>query len=196
MLYPDHEIISAAQAGIIGIHPFHPALVQPASLDVRLGHEFRTIHPDTHTIDPREPTPTTLHTTAPGEPFTLPPGGFALAHTLETITLPSHIAARFEGKSSLGRLGLAAHVTAGFIDPGFHGQITLELHNVAGHPIRLHPGDPIGQICFIPLTSPAEHPYGTPGLGSHYQNQTGPTPSRAWQTPPRQGPRPADTHPL
>ena len=112
----------------------------------------------------------------PGEPFVLHPGEFVLGSTLELCTLPDDLAGRLEGKSSLGRLGLLTHSTAGFIDPGFSGHITLELSNVANLPITLWPGMKIGQLCLLRLTSPAEHPYGSAQAGSKYQGQRGPTP--------------------
>ncbi|HEY3692309.1 MAG TPA: dCTP deaminase, partial [Pseudonocardiaceae bacterium] len=114
------------------------------------------------------------------EPFVLHPGEFVLGSTFEQITLPDDLAGRLEGKSSLGRLGLLTHSTAGFIDPGFSGHITLELSNVANLPIILWPGMKIGQLCLFRLSSPAEHPYGSAGVGSRYQGQRGPTPSRAY----------------
>ena len=119
--------------------------------------------------------------TAPNEPFILHPGEFALGSTYEVVTLPDDIAARVEGKSSLGRLGLLTHATAGFIDPGFSGHVTLELSNVATLPIKLWPGMKIGQLCFFQLSSPAEHPYGAGARGSRYQGQRGPTASRSFQ---------------
>ena len=115
----------------------------------------------------------------PDEPFILHPGEFALGSIYEVVTLPDDVAARVEGKSSLGRLGLLTHATAGFIDPGFSGHVTLELSNVATLPIKLWPGMKIGQLCFFRLSSPAEHPYGSALYGSHYQGQRGPTPSRS-----------------
>ena len=114
------------------------------------------------------------------EPFILHPGEFVLASTYEVITLPDDIAGRLEGKSSLGRLGLLTHSTAGFIDPGFSGHITLELSNVANLPVKLFAGMKIGQLCLIKLSSPAEHPYGSEKYGSRYQGQRGPTPSRSF----------------
>jgi dCTP deaminase len=123
---------------------------------------------------------TSLVEPAEGEPFVLHPGEFVLGSTLETCTLPEDLAGRLEGKSSLGRLGLLTHSTAGFIDPGFSGHITLELSNVANLPITLWPGMKIGQLCILRLTSPAEHPYGSASVGSKYQGQRGPTPSRSY----------------
>ena len=108
--------------------------------------------------------------------YVLSPGDFILGSTNEFINLPDYLAARYEGKSSMGRIGLASHITAGFIDPGFRGTITLEIKNENNHYIRIRPNMPIGQFCFFE-TSPVERPYGSEGLGSHYQGQIGTTPS-------------------
>ncbi|HSP75269.1 MAG TPA: dCTP deaminase, partial [Cryobacterium sp.] len=134
-------------------------------------------------IDPAEDQPdlTRLIETAAGEPFILHPGEFVLGSTYEKVTLPDDVAARLEGKSSLGRLGLLTHSTAGFIDPGFTGHVTLELSNVATLPIKLWPGMKIGQLCFFRLSSPAERPYGSSAYSSRYQGQRGPTASRSFQ---------------
>ena len=157
-------------------------MLQPSSVDVRLDRFFRLF--DNHkyaVIDPAQEQPelTRLVEVDADEPFILHPGEFVLASTLEQVTLPDDLAARVEGKSSLGRLGLLTHATAGFVDPGFTGHVTLELSNVATLPIKLWPGMKIGQLCFFQLTSPAEHPYGSPQYGSRYQGQRGPTPSRS-----------------
>lgn len=157
-------------------------MVQPSSVDVRLDRYFRTFenHRYPH-IDPSEEQAdlTRMIETKGDEPFILHPGEFALASTLEVVGLPTDIAARLEGKSSLGRLGLLTHSTAGFIDPGFSGHVTLELSNMATLPIKLWPGMKIGQLCFFQLSSPAEHPYGSERHGSRYQGQRGPTASRS-----------------
>lgn len=182
MLLSDRDIRHQIDTGRIGLAPHDPALVQPASVDVRLGDRFRIPNPaGPPRVDPDRPQhDLTVEIAIPaGEAFTLAPGGFVLATTLERVTLPADLAARWEGKSSIGRLGLLTHITAGFIDPGFTGQITLELANLSGRPLLLRPGMRIGQLCFLRLTSPADRPYGSPGLGSRYQGQTGPTPSRA-----------------
>ena len=167
----------------MGLDPFDPAMVQPSSIDVRLDRYFRVFanHRYTH-IDPsvEQNDLTELVEPAGDEPFVLHPGEFVLGSTYEVVTLGDDLAARLEGKSSLGRLGLLTHSTAGFIDPGFNGHVTLELANVASLPITLHPGMKIGQIAVFQLTSPAEHPYGSNAMGSHYQGQRGPTPSRSW----------------
>ncbi len=159
-------------------------MVQPSSIDVRLDRYFRVFenHRYPH-IDPAVEQPDlTRRIEPPGEePFILHPGEFVLASTYELITLPEDLASRLEGKSSLGRLGLLAHSTAGFIDPGFSGHVTLELSNVATLPIKLWPGMKIGQLCMFRLTSPAERPYGSAGVGSRYQGQRGPTASRSYQ---------------
>ncbi len=181
VLLSDRDLLQELKSGQLELDPFDPELVQPSSVDVRLDRQFRVFNNHLYThIDPRERQDdlTTLVEVADGEPFVLHPGEFVLASTLETVALGDQLAARLEGKSSLGRLGLLVHSTAGWIDPGFTGQVTLELSNVARLPIRLWPGMRIGQLCVFQLTSPAQRPYGSPGLGSRYQGQQGPTPSR------------------
>jgi dCTP deaminase len=182
MLLSDRDIKAEVGAGRIGLEPYSVDLVQPSSIDVRLDRYFRVFenHRYPH-IDPAEEQSelTRAIETEDGEPFILHPGEFALGSIYEVVTLPDDIAARVEGKSSLGRLGLLTHATAGFIDPGFSGHVTLELSNVATLPIKLWPGMKIGQFCFFRLTSPAEHPYGSEKYGSRYQGQRGPTPSRS-----------------
>jgi dCTP deaminase len=158
-------------------------MIQPSSVDVRLDRLFRTFenHKYAH-IDPAENQPELTREVgvASNEAFILHPGEFVLGSTYEVITLPDDIAGRLEGKSSLGRLGLLTHSTAGFIDPGFSGHVTLELSNVANLPIKLWPGMKIGQLALFRLSSPAEHPYGSAVYGSRYQGQRGPTPSKAY----------------
>jgi dCTP deaminase len=170
-------------AGRVALTPFDPEMVQPSSVDVRLDRMFRVFenHRYPH-IDPaQEQSELTREVEPEGdEPFILHPGEFVLGSSYEIVTLPDDIAARLEGKSSLGRLGLLTHSTAGFIDPGFSGHVTLELSNVATLPIKLWPGMKIGQLCFFRLSSPSEHPYGSSVYGSRYQGQRGPTPSRSW----------------
>lgn len=183
MLLSDRDIVAQIDAGGIMLDPWDPSMVQPSSVDVRLDKYFRVFENHRYpSIDPAEEQPelTRLIEVADGEPFVLHPGEFALASTYETITLDDHIAARLEGKSSLGRLGLLTHSTAGFIDPGFSGHVTLELSNMATLPVKLWPGMKIGQFCFFQLSSPAEHPYGSEAYGSRYQGQRGPTPSRSY----------------
>jgi dCTP deaminase len=184
MLLSDRDIKAQLDSGRVGLDPYDPGMVQPSSIDVRLDKYFRLF--DNHKypfIDPAEDQPELTHLveTEPGNPFILHPGEFVLASTYEQITLPDDIAARLEGKSSLGRLGLLTHSTAGFVDPGFSGHVTLELANVATLPIKLYPGMKIGQFCFFRLSSPSEHPYGSEKYGSRYQGQRGPTPSRSFQ---------------
>ena len=179
----DREITAAVENGQVSIEPWDPQMIQPASVDVRLDRFFRVF--DNHKyscIDPAKEQPDLTHMVEvpPGEPFILHPGAFVLGSTYETITIGRAIAARVEGKSSLGRLGLLTHATAGFIDPGFSGHITLELANVATLPIDLWPGMKAGQLCFFEMSSEVLHPYGSSELGSHYQDQRGPTPSRAY----------------
>ena len=182
MLISDRDIRAEIDSERIVLDPYEAAMVQPSSVDVRIDRYFRLFdnHKYAH-IDPAEEQPelTRLVEVEEGEPFILHPGEFVLGSTYETVTLPDDIAARLEGKSSLGRLGLLTHSTAGFIDPGFSGHVTLELANVATLPIKLYPGMKIGQLCFFRLTSPAEHPYGSEKYGSRYQGQRGPTPSRS-----------------
>ncbi len=182
MLLSDRDIRAQIDAGRVQLDPYDPAMIQPASIDVRLDRWFRLF--DNHrypVIDPAQDQSdlTRLVEVAPDEPFVLHPGEFALASTYELVTLAADIAARLEGKSSLGRLGLLTHSTAGFIDPGFTGHVTLELSNTATLPITLWPGMKIGQLCFFQLSSPAERPYGAGAQGSRYQGQRGPTASRS-----------------
>jgi dCTP deaminase len=182
VLISDRDIRAHLDAGQIVLDPYDPAMVQPSSVDVRIDRLFRLFdnHKYAH-IDPAEDQPelTRLVEVAPDEPFILHPGEFVLGSTYEAVTLPDNVAARLEGKSSLGRLGLLTHSTAGFIDPGFSGHVTLELSNVATLPIKLWPGMKIGQLCFFQLSSPAEHPYGSGQYGNRYQGQRGPTASRS-----------------
>ncbi|NYI05272.1 dCTP deaminase [Allostreptomyces psammosilenae] len=184
MLLSDKDIRKEIDSGRVVIDPYDAGMVQPSSIDVRLDRFFRVFenHRYPH-IDPavEQPDLTRLIEVDPAEPFILHPGEFVLASTYEVITLPDDIASRLEGKSSLGRLGLLTHSTAGFIDPGFSGHVTLELSNVATLPIKLHPGMKIGQLCLFRLSSPAEYPYGSERYGSRYQGQRGPTPSRSYQ---------------
>ncbi|OAH10872.1 dCTP deaminase [Streptomyces jeddahensis] len=184
MLLSDQDLQAAIATGGLGISPYDEAMLQPASIDVRLDRRFLVFenHRYTH-INPalEQPELTRLVEPEGDEPFVLHPGEFVLASTYEEIRLPEDLAARLEGKSSLGRLRLVTHSTAGFIDPGFEGHVTLELSNMATLPIKLWPGMKIGQLCVFHLTSPAEHPYGSTIRGSHYQGQRGPTASRSWQ---------------
>ncbi|MEU3308387.1 dCTP deaminase [Nocardiopsis sp. NPDC055551] len=184
MLLSDRDLNKQIESGRVRIDPFDPSLVQPSSIDVRLDRFFRVFenHKYPH-IDPsvEQPDLTRLVETDGEEAFILHPGEFVLASTYEIVTLPDDVASRLEGKSSLGRLGLLTHSTAGFIDPGFSGHVTLELSNVATLPIKLYPGMKIGQLCMFQLTSPSERPYGSAAYGSRYQGQRGPTPSRSHQ---------------
>lgn len=183
MLLSDRDITAEIKAGRVRIDPFQSEMIQPSSVDVRLDRYFRVFenHRYPH-IDPAVEQPDLTRMVEPdkGEPFILHPGEFVLASTYEVVTLPDDIASRLEGKSSLGRLGLLTHSTAGFIDPGFSGHVTLELSNVATLPIKLWPGMKIGQLCMFKLSSPAEYPYGSEKYGSRYQGQRGPTPSRSY----------------
>jgi len=183
VLISDRDIKAEIEAGRVKVEPFEPAMIQPSSVDVRLDRFFRVFENHKYSvIDPsiEQPELTREVEVGPDEDFILHPGEFVLASTYEVITLPDDIAGRLEGKSSLGRLGLLTHSTAGFIDPGFSGHITLELSNVANLPVKLFPGMKIGQLCLIKLSSPAEHPYGSAQYGSRYQGQRGPTASKSW----------------
>jgi dCTP deaminase len=183
VLLSDRDIRKEMESGRVSLEPFDPEMVQPSSVDVRMDRYFRVFenHRYPH-IDPAEEQAELTRLVEPegDEPFILHPGEFVLASTYEVVTLPDDVAARLEGKSSLGRLGLLTHSTAGFIDAGFSGHVTLELSNVATLPIKLWPGMKIGQLCLIRLSSPAEHPYGSAKYGSRYQGQRGPTPSKSF----------------
>jgi dCTP deaminase len=184
LVLSDRTIKAELEAGRIGIDPYDPALVQPSSIDVRVDRKFRVFHNARYPyIDVRTPMEglTELVEVHGDEPFILHPGEFVLGQTLESISLPDDIVARLEGKSSLGRLGLLIHSTAGFVDPSFEGNLTLELSNVANLPITIYHGMKIGQLSFVRMTEAAEAPYGSERLGSKYKGQTGPTPSRYWK---------------
>ncbi|MFL5860392.1 MAG: dCTP deaminase [Solirubrobacteraceae bacterium] len=177
----DGTIMRLVQEGHIRIDPWDPELVQPASVDLRLGDSFRVFHNHRATaIDLRRPPENlTEEVLVPqGESFVIHPGEFCLGRTLEWVELPDDVVARIEGKSSLGRLGLIVHATAGFCDPGWKGTLTLELNNLTRVPIILHPGLEIAQLSFMMLDRPAQRPYGSPELGSHYQGQRAATASR------------------
>src|SRR3984885_13517768 len=182
MLLSDRDIRAEVAAERLILEPWDQDLIQPSSIDVRLDRYFRVFNNSQYThIDPAQQQDdlTTLVEPKQDEPFVLHPGEFVLGSTLEVVTLPDELAGRLEGKSSLGRRGLLPPSPAGFIAPGFSGHITLELSNVANLPITLWPGMKIGQLCLFRLCSPAERPYGSDGVGSRYQGQRGPTPSRA-----------------
>ncbi|MCD6014625.1 MAG: deoxycytidine triphosphate deaminase [Solirubrobacterales bacterium] len=181
MVLSDRTIREEIDAGRIVFDPFDPSLVQPSSVDMRVDRKFRVFHNARHPfIDVRQPMEdlTELVEVSGDEPFILHPGEFVLGQTLERVTLPDDVVARLEGKSSLGRLGLLIHSTAGFVDAGFEGNLTLELSNVANLPITIYHGMPIGQISFMRMDSPVESPYGSHETGSKYQGQAEPTPSR------------------
>ena len=184
MLLSDRDVLAEIDAGRIVMEPWDPTMLQPSSIDVRLDRFFRVFenHRYPH-IDPAADQSDLTRMVEPDgdEPFILHPGEFVLGSTYEVVSLPDDVSARLEGKSSLGRLGLLTHSTAGFIDAGFSGHVTLELSNVATLPIKLWPGMKIGQLCFFRLSSPSEAPYGSGATGSRYQDQRGPTPSRSFQ---------------
>ena len=180
----DRDITAAITAGRIRIDPYNASDVQPSSVDLHLDRSFRVFRNNRYPyIDVRaaQPDLTDLLSVADDESFVLHPGEFVLGSTLERVRLPDDLVARLEGKSSLGRLGLLIHSTAGFIDPGWDGHVTLELSNVANLPITIYHEMKIGQISFMQLSEPTSRPYGTSSLGSKYQGQRGPTPSRYWQ---------------
>ncbi len=181
MILSDVSIKAAIELGRIEIDPFDPVMVQPSSVDVRVDRYFRVFQNHRYPfIDPKQPQEelTKEVETEVDHPFILHPGEFVLGSTLEVVRLDNDIVARLEGKSSLGRLGLLIHSTAGFVDPGFHGHLTLELSNVATLPIAIYPAMRIGQLSFYELSTAAEHPYGSKKAQSKYQGQRGPTPSR------------------
>jgi dCTP deaminase len=183
VLLSDRDILAEIEAKRIVLEPYDEALLQPSSIDFRLDRYFRVFenHRYPH-IDPAADQSDLTREVEPtgDEPFILHPGEFVLGSTLEVVSLPDDLAARVEGKSSLGRLGLLTHATAGFVDPGFSGHVTLELANVATLPIKLYPGMKIGQLCFFRLSSPAMRPYGSGEYASRYQGQRGPTASRSY----------------
>jgi dCTP deaminase len=177
----DATIARCLAEGRIEIEPYDPSLLQPSSVDVRVDRLFRVFHNNRYPyidVKVEQEELTELVTVDGDHPFVLHPGEFVLGSTLERIRLPDDLVARLEGKSSLGRLGLLIHSTAGFIDPGWDGHVTLELSNVANLPITIYPGMKIGQISFMQMTEPAATPYGSSEIGSKYKGQTGPTPSR------------------
>ena len=184
MILSDRTIREHLDAGTITIDPIEPSAVQPSSVDVRLDHRFLVFRNHTRGLidvkedlsDLTEPVEATEE-----DPFILHPGEFVLGSTLERIALPDDLVARLEGKSSLGRLGLLIHSTAGFVDAGWDGQITLELSNVASLPITLYPGMRVGQVSFMQMTTEADNPYGSGVIGSKYQGQIGPRPSQYWK---------------
>jgi dCTP deaminase len=184
MVLADRTIRRLIDEGRIGIDPYDPSLLQPSSVDVRVDRLFRVFRNSRYPyIDVKQAQEdlTELVEVGADEAFILHPGEFVLGSTLERVALPDDLVARLEGKSSLGRLGLLIHSTAGFIDPGWDGHVTLELSNVANLPITIYPGMTIGQLSFMRLDVPAERPYGAGELSSKYQGQQGPTPSRYWR---------------
>ena len=183
MVLSDRTIERLLGEGRIEIDPYDPGLLQPSSVDVRVDRYFRVFRNSRYPfIDVKqEQEDLTELVQVDGEPFILHPGEFVLGSTLERIKLPDDVVARLDGKSSLGRLGLLIHSTAGFIDPGWDGHVTLELSNVANLPITIYHGMKIGQLSFVRMTESAEHPYGSAELGSKYQGQRGPTASRYWK---------------
>ena len=176
----DHDIAAQLASGRVRVEPYDAADLQPSSVDLHLDRSFRVFRNNRYAfIDVRAPQPdlTELLNVADEEPFVLHPGEFVLGQTVEWVELPNDLVARLEGKSSLGRLGLLIHSTAGYVDPGWKGKLTLELSNVAKLPIALYFGMKIGQISFFQMSSPVDRPYGSSGLGSKYQGQSEPTAS-------------------
>lgn len=183
VLLSDRDLRKELDEGRLRLDPFDAEMLQPSSIDVRLDRYFRVFANSKYThIDPAQQQDELTSPVENGDedPFVLHPGEFVLASTFETVTLGDDVAARLEGKSSLGRLGLLTHSTAGFIDPGFTGHVTLELSNVATLPMKLWPGMKVGQLCFFALSSAVDEPYGSQRHGSRYQGQRGPTPSRSY----------------
>ena len=186
MILSDRSIREALAHGRIEIDPLGPGCIQPSSVDLRLDRYFRVFRNHTAPIiDVKENLEDLTELVEipddPGQAFMLHPGEFVLGSTAERVRLPTDLVGRLEGKSSLGRLGLLIHSTAGFIDAGWDGHITLELSNIATLPITLYPGMKIGQVSFLTMTTPADAPYGSAEVGSKYQGQRGPTPSRYWE---------------
>jgi dCTP deaminase len=182
MILSDRDIRDAIESGRVVIDPYDPRCIQPSSVDLHVDSQFRVFANSRYPyIDVRKHMPdlTELVEVKDDEPFILHPGEFVLGSTLERVGIPDDLVARLEGKSSLGRLGLLIHSTAGYVDPGWDGYLTLELSNVANLPITLYPGMKIGQISFFRLTTPAETPYGK--AGNKYQGQRGPTASRFFE---------------
>ena len=180
----DRDIRDAVEAGRVRIDPWDASCLQPSSVDLHLDRDFRVFRNNRYAfIDVREPQPdlTELVSITDTEPFILHPGEFVLGQTLEWVELPDDLVARLEGKSSLGRLGLLIHSTAGYVDPGWKGNLTLELSDVANLPIALYFGMKIGQISFYQMSSPVERPYGSKDLGSKYQGQSTPTASASYR---------------
>jgi dCTP deaminase len=184
VILSDRSMRQQIEAGRIVIEPFDERCIQPSSIDVKIGNLFRVFRNHTSAVidvKQRQEDLTELVTIPEDGVFMLHPGEFVLGSTLERVAVPDDLVARIDGKSSLGRLGLIIHSTAGFIDPGFDGHITLELTNIATLPITLYPGMKVGQVSFVQMTTAAEHPYGSGARGSKYQGQRGPTPSRYWE---------------
>lgn len=183
MILSDRDLRAALDAGLILVDPLADDAVQPSSIDLRVGNAFRVFANNRAPyIDVRAPMEDLTELVEVNDgPFILHPGEFVLGTTLEKVTLPNDLVARLEGKSSLGRLGLLIHSTAGFVDAGWSGNLTLELSNVANLPITIYPGMKIGQLCVFRMTSPAERPYGSEGVNSKYQGQAGPTASRYFE---------------
>ena len=182
MVLSDRTIKELIEAGRIEIDPYDPARIQPSSVDLRLGERIR-VFTNTHrrsVVDLRQPSEdlTELVTLEPERPFILHPHEFVLGITHERVGLPDDVVGRIEGKSSLGRLGLLIHSTAGFVDPGWRGRLTLELANILNLPITLYAGMPVAQISFMRLSTPADRPYGSPLLRSKYWGDSEPTPSK------------------
>lgn len=184
VILSDRTIRKEVSAGRIIIEPFDDSAIQPSSVDLRLDHRFLVFRNHTFShIDVKTNLEDLTDTVEASDdrPFILHPGEFVLGSTAERVAIPSDLVGRIEGKSSLGRLGLLIHTTAGFVDAGWDGQLTLEFSNVASLPISLYPGMKIGQISFIQMTTEADNPYGSDSLGSKYQGQRGPRPSRYWE---------------
>jgi dCTP deaminase len=182
VILSDRSIREAIESGRLGIDPFDPALIQPSSIDVRLDQKFLVFRNTKRAyIDVKQPAEDLMELieVEPDEPMFLHPHEFVLGSTLERVRIPNDLVGRLEGRSSLGRLGIVIHSTAGFLDPSFEGHVTLEISNLANLPIALYPRMRIGQISFVEMTTPAERPYG-PARGSKYSGQQLPTASRLY----------------
>ena len=181
MILSDRSLLEEIKKGHLVVKPFDESCLQPASIDLRLANEFRVFKHINHAlIDTKVPFSeyTELVKVNDGEKFVLHPNEFVLGSTLEWVKVPADLVGRIEGKSSLGRLGVIVHATAGYVDPGFEGNLTLEINNVGKIPVALYPGMKIAQFSVMTMTTAADKPYGSAKLNSKYQGQAGPTESQ------------------
>lgn len=181
MILSDRDILNRIKKGEIKIEPFDKKALQPSTVDLHLADKVRVFENwQIGVVDVSQKIDVSRVVKIDKKGFIIHPGEFLLGATVEKIALPADIAAKLEGRSSLGRLGLVVHATAGYVDPGFSGWLTFELSNLSRLPIRIYAGMKIAQICFFQMSSPVIHPYGSQKLGSKYQGQKGPTASRVW----------------